>query len=328
MFNTQRCFYCTASSSHVLQELNAFASQRLDIELDDDAQPAFRNAFTARQPSDAGARFQAAPQSAAQQPPAVPAVSATPVLSSTSSFANAPAPQSPSARPQTSEVSKPDISSDGGDAAVVVESQRSDGGFSLEDRLPQQAGLVKGLSDTPWLSQGDKQAVVSEHSNGRQKSFGASSFSNGDVSTQQQEQEPQGRAFSQQPLPSDRAFAEPAAALGAGREAVFVSQSQTPFAESASQNPQQQQQEQRQQQQVPETAFAASAGRAFSVEPQATDPAPAAPVPNTAYQVLSLVDAPNDYCQAEFKAYNAAFALRFDIQQLHCRYHSGSRRCS
>lgn len=286
MFNTQRCFHCTESSSHVLQELNAFASQRLDIELDDDAQPAFRNAFTARQPSDAGASFQAPPQPAAQQPPAVPAVSATPVLSSTSSFANAPALQSTSALPQTSEVSKPDISSDGGDATVVVESQRSDGGFSQKDRLPPHAGLVKGLSDTPWLSQGDKQAVVSERSNGRQESFGASSFSNGDVSTQEQEQEPQGRAFSQQSLQSDRAFVEPAAALGAGREAVFVSQSQTSFAESASQTPQQQQE----QQQVPETAFAASAGRAFSVEPQATDPAPAAPVPNTAYQVLSLVD--------------------------------------
>lgn len=266
------------SEAHVcLQELNAFASQRLDVELDDNqSQPAFRNAFTARQPSDAGARLQTPDQSFAPLPHVV---SDTPILSQTSSglSQNAPLPQQPPAPQQRSEFTRPsDVSSNGGDAVVVVDSRQTDG---EDGALPQQGGLVKGLSDTPWLSGGNAQQepVVSERSTFRQESFGASSFENGDGFAQQQGPQLQGRAGLQQPLQSDRAFAEP---VSASRDSAFASPSGTPFDASANRGFE----PQSEQQQVPQTAFATSAGRAFSVESQGTAPT-AAPVPTVAHQV-------------------------------------------
>lgn len=200
---------------------------------------------------------------------------------------NPPVLQHPSAPQEQSQLSRQsEISSNG---TAVNESGLDGAAFGQEDRLPVQAGLVKGLSDTPWLSQEDEQARAreSQFSNNRQESFGASSFGNEESFAPQPGQQPQGRAFEQQsqgraaeqqPLQATRALAEPVAAPDAVRASAFSAQSETPFVNNASTS-------QQQQPQMPETAFAASAGRAFSVEPQGTSPAPAAPVPTTAYQV-------------------------------------------
>lgn len=187
-----------------MQELNAFASQRLDFELDDEAKPAFGSAFVTRQPSDAGSRLQpqAQPQLGAPRSPS--AVSDTPILSQASSrlpeaasevvseqpsgnFPTVPMAQQAALQvalpqqPQT--VRQPNIPAHKSDTPTRSRfAEEQPPALSGESQLLPQTGLVKGLSDTPWLSRepDTTPTVVSERSNSRQESFGASSFADTD----------------------------------------------------------------------------------------------------------------------------------------------------
>ncbi|DBA86816.1 TPA: hypothetical protein ACH3X2_005399 [Trebouxia sp. C0005] len=225
-----------ASAAAPRSELNAFASQQLDFDLEEEAPPAYGDAFAAR--PDAEPRLQTA-QSA--QPPEVgTAVSDTPILSQTpASPSRSPAAPTPAYQPTrfASEAAT--------EASQAAEAGNGDAGQRQGD--PQQefvAPVARGLSDTPWLSDAEPQAAALAqperlsvtHAPERelaaqlprqefvsQQSLGASStgFNNGGfvgragrLSKEPQggpfqrqpqspagrvEQEPQGRAFGQQP---------------------------------------------------------------------------------------------------------------------------------